>query len=473
MLDGVRNRLARNEVGSRLDLRSEPLLGRLQLDGNGRPTREVGESSGEPLVEPRRPDARGDLPQVLDRAPDLVDRRVERRPEDPGLARERELQPPQDDPERHQPLLCPVVQVALEPPALLVPGLDDARSRLLDLRELDAHLDSQARDLDREARGGENAAEQVGAVEQRGRMQEDGDLLAAVLDLRHGAPVGARVADDARGAAGIGLARREPVEQLGAGIPQRSGEHGADLLRLTQPLADIVDERVDALQPVIARPVEAPVDRGLSPPAQWPEGARDDDRGERRDPGRAAADGDTREQRDGGIQEPERRGHGRVDERPVDQPVDLVEPVAGHRDPDRERDGSLRREQHREHRVARLAEHEAPDEEAHDAKRHEQRGIRQPEHLQPLDPGRAPVPRSHRGRADEEAREDCEPCGASEETERVGPASGKRIRHGLEGALELLRHHEQNDEERHRADGEDRVRPPPPRRQPAVGEYEA
>ena len=212
-------------------------------------------------------------------------------------------------------------------------------------------------------------------------MQEDGDLLAAVLDLRDRAPVGVSVADDARGAAGIGLARREPVEQLGARIPQRRGEHGADLLRLAPSLADIVHERVDALQPVIARPVEAPVDRGLRPPAQRPEGARDKDGGERRDPGRATADSDTREQRDGGIQEPERRGHGRVDERPVDQPVDLVEAVAGHRDADRERDGSLRREQHGEHRVAGLAEHEAPDEEAHDAERHEQPRVGQPEHL--------------------------------------------------------------------------------------------
>ena len=178
-----------------------------------------------------------------------------------------------------------------------------------------------------------------------------------MLDLRHGAPVGGRIADDARGAADIGLARREPVEQLGAGIPQRRGEHGADILRLAPPLADVGDERVHALQPVIARPIEAPVDRGLRPTAQRPKCARDEDRGERRDPGRAAADGHTPEQRDGGIQEPERRGHGRVNERPVDQPVDLVEPVAGHRDPDRERDGSLRREQHGEHRVARLTEH--------------------------------------------------------------------------------------------------------------------
>ena len=120
-------------------------------------------------------------------------------------------------------------------------------------------------------------------------------------------------------------------------------------------------------------------------------------------------DDNTREQRDGGEQEPERRRDRGVDERPVDQPVDVVEPIAGHSDADRERDGRLRREHDREHGVAGLAEHEAPREEADDSQRDQQRGPGEPEHLKPLDPLRAPVAAPSRSHPDEEAREDRQP----------------------------------------------------------------
>ena len=90
----------------------------------------------------------------------------ERRAEDLRLPRKRALQPSQHDPERHEPLLGAVVQIALEPPALLVAGPHDPGSRLLHLGELEPHLDSESRDLDRQARRAENAAEQIGTVEQ-------------------------------------------------------------------------------------------------------------------------------------------------------------------------------------------------------------------------------------------------------------------------------------------------------------------
>ncbi len=45
-----------------------------------------------------------------------------------ALAREAQLESPELDAERDEPLLGPVVQVALEAPALLVARFDDARA---------------------------------------------------------------------------------------------------------------------------------------------------------------------------------------------------------------------------------------------------------------------------------------------------------------------------------------------------------
>ena len=51
--------------------------------------------------------------------------------------------------DRDEALLCPVVEVALEPPSLLIPGSHDPRPRLLDLGEPAPHLGAQPGDLDR------------------------------------------------------------------------------------------------------------------------------------------------------------------------------------------------------------------------------------------------------------------------------------------------------------------------------------
>ena len=62
----------------------------------------------------------------------------------------------QGEPDRDEPLLGAVVEVALDPPSLLVRGRDDPRPRGLHLRELAAQLDAQARDLDCEPPGLDN-----------------------------------------------------------------------------------------------------------------------------------------------------------------------------------------------------------------------------------------------------------------------------------------------------------------------------
>ncbi len=172
VLDRVRDRLAGDEVGGRLDARGDALARRVDLDRDRRRPREVAQRGREPVVEPRRAHAGRDLAQVADRRADLVHDLVERRREHLRLARQRQLQATELDAERDEPLLGAVVEVALEPAPLLVAGLDDPRPRRLDLGELDAHLDAQARHLDRERRRREDAVEQVAALEQRRVVEE-------------------------------------------------------------------------------------------------------------------------------------------------------------------------------------------------------------------------------------------------------------------------------------------------------------
>ncbi len=177
------------------------------------------------------------------------------------------------------------MKIALEPSALLVARPHDLRSRLLRLGELEPHLDSESRDLDRKAGGVEDAAEQIGAVEQGALVAEEPDLLSSVLHRRDGAPVADRLHDHGPEAIGIRVARRQSEEQLGARVAKGRRDHGPDLLRLAPSLTNVVDECAYASQPLVARAVEAPVHRSLSPAPQRPEGSRDDEDRERRHPG--------------------------------------------------------------------------------------------------------------------------------------------------------------------------------------------
>ena len=97
-------------------------------------------------------DAARERAQLLERAHDLgvglVEELLDALASSPSAAaRELERQP---DPE--QPLLGAVVEVALEPPPLGVPRLDDARARGAHLGQLGAQLRLQARVLERQAR---------------------------------------------------------------------------------------------------------------------------------------------------------------------------------------------------------------------------------------------------------------------------------------------------------------------------------
>ena len=87
------------------------------------------------------------------------------------------------------------MKIALEPPAFLVARPHDPSARLLHLRKLEPYLESEACDLDREARRRENAAEQVGTVEERGLVPEERDLLPLMRDPRQRALVVRRIAE--------------------------------------------------------------------------------------------------------------------------------------------------------------------------------------------------------------------------------------------------------------------------------------
>ena len=108
---------------------------------------------------------------------------IERRRENPRLSRERELQTPQLDPERNEPLLSAVVQITLQPTALLVSGLHDPAPGLVYLRELQPHLDGQPTHLDGEPRRRDDAGQQIPALEQHRIMKQYRRLGVVPRDL--------------------------------------------------------------------------------------------------------------------------------------------------------------------------------------------------------------------------------------------------------------------------------------------------
>ena len=103
-------------------------------------------------------------------------------------------QQPQREREHDEPLLGAVVEVALEPPARGVAGLDGPGARRAELLELRARLRLQALVVEREAGGGADVLEQPRVVEQLGAVDEDGDRPPAAHERRHRAAVCASAA---------------------------------------------------------------------------------------------------------------------------------------------------------------------------------------------------------------------------------------------------------------------------------------
>ena len=152
------------------------------------------------------------------------------------------------------------------------------------------------------------------------------------------APVAVSRRHDAPARVDVAVAVGQPQQQLERRVAERVGKHGAGLLGRRAPGAQVDEMALDEPQALVARAVEAAVDDALHTRAQRPERERD---GERRGGGRqrrAGAQRDAERQRHGGVRRGEQRRQRHVDERAVDEPVDLVEAVAHDRDADRERD---------------------------------------------------------------------------------------------------------------------------------------
>ena len=162
MLCGVGQCLARKEVRGSLDAVLEALVSRLDARSQARPRREIAQGRGQAVVESCRRNTACEFAQFLDRPRELGDRGVERRRLRAGR-RELSLEVTEPEPDRHEPLLCPIVKVTLQPAAFLVSDRDNAGSRFLDIGKLPAHLGPQTGDLDREPGGADDALQQVGA----------------------------------------------------------------------------------------------------------------------------------------------------------------------------------------------------------------------------------------------------------------------------------------------------------------------
>ncbi len=129
-------------------------------------------------------DAARELAQLRHRVLQLVDRLRRARPrlQDPTLGAEPQLRRAQLERERDEALLGAVVDVPLDPAALLVPGGDDSRARLLHLRELRAELGREARVLERQAGGHARRVEEPRVVAQAWVVHERRDRLAVALE---------------------------------------------------------------------------------------------------------------------------------------------------------------------------------------------------------------------------------------------------------------------------------------------------
>ena len=173
-----------------------------------------------------------------------------------GELRSRELE---REPDPEQALLGAVVEVALEPAAFGVAGLDDARARGAHLGELGAQLGLEARVLERERGGGADRVDEPGVVEQRGVVDERGEPVALVLEHRDRA---------------AGLLRRGEPASVGVDVAPGSGSQKASssegspsaraIASRTSPGCDARAERDDQLRdprPVHPRPQQTDKER--------------------------------------------------------------------------------------------------------------------------------------------------------------------------------------------------------------------
>ena len=120
--------------------------------------------------------------------------------------------------DRYKPLLCAVVEVALEPAPLGVARGDDPGTRGLHLLELAAQLDSQPHDLDRQPGRLHRLHQQPWLLVVHRLVKHQTQWSAGAGHRRVQLPVTRAVARRAPVCVDVDLALRQPEAQLQAGI---------------------------------------------------------------------------------------------------------------------------------------------------------------------------------------------------------------------------------------------------------------
>ncbi len=382
---------------------------------------EVLERRGEAVVEPGRADAVGEPPQLSDSDLELGDRGV-----DLGRSADVEpaLQAPQPHPGGHDPLLGPVVQVPFETATLVGGDRDQPGPARLDVLEGDAELQAKAAHLERDPRRRSELGDEAPGAGGVATESDPGDDPAARLEGE-----AARVEDLTTrqvDPAGARCCQRHPQR----GVTLRGPEHLLDLLGLPPPRADVGRERLHRRHRHVPVAVHdaAHLQGEVAVQRQEDEG-RHDGSGHRAEPGpglEAAAD-DQHDSAEDHRRAPE--GEQPAD-RGAEQPVDVEEIVAHHRDPDCRRDQEHDRDQvggvgHRQRGAEGLRDPSSDQGRGHHRPREPE-----PPHLEPHLLGAVAVADRHRGHGEQDAHGD----GHQPQRHRDGACGVVAARHHLAAA---------------------------------------
>ena len=289
---------------------------------------------------------------------------------------------------------------------MIEPVLDDAVARSC---EREAEPDSEQQPSDRVARLSSRDEGADGGERETTRTTPGGHLgEIAVADGRENAAdddereSGSEPHPGDRGPPHRGTSRSHSDACAGCIVsvttPRRSCSSVPEVDLLAQPRAEALERALG----VVAAAVEAAVDEPLHPRAHREEERCHDECRCRDRQVRAA--GERREQRlprehEAHVRTAEHHRQRTVDECPRDQAVDLVQAVAEHGDPDRDRCQAHREERQRLDEGLRLRRQQRASDPEDSRDSH---GPGEPLHLQPLNPPRVPEPNDQR-----ENRADC------------------------------------------------------------------
>ena len=203
-------------------------------------------------------------------------------------------------------------------------------------------LTAETRRLDRQGGRAQDVGQQAGAGAERGVVDHEGQRRVAPADGGDGRP-GPGLRGDRRGAVepGVRPRPREPDQHPQARVAERLAQDPLDALGCRGAVVDPVGEGLHPLDRAGPVAVEAAIHHPLQTATERVERERRGHRRHRRAGGGAAAERLRDEEREG--DGPGREHHGERDprDRPADDPVDVVQAVAQHRDHDRGGQGQV------------------------------------------------------------------------------------------------------------------------------------